>query len=440
MLEDLEIKDHTLQSGRLERLMLKEHHHKVIKELYAKGMAKREISRTLGVDIKTVRRHLKKSGWEAYRRKQKESPNLLEEEKVWLMLRMPEVNYNASILFRELKGKGYEGSYETVKLFVHPYRPLSSKGCVRYETAPGHQSQVDWGSSWVWLGETQVKVHFFAMVLGYSRRLYAKGFLDEKFTSLIHGHESAFQWFGGLTREILYDNAKTMITLHNTQTGELLLNSSFKDFADYYGFEAHFCRPYRPQTKGKIESGVKYLKRNFLPGRRFKSLTHLNEELERWILATADERIHGTTHQRPSELFKEEKLLLINRPQPYVYVPTIQRKVSQDSMVSWARNRYSVPWIYVGHCVDLRISEGQLLISSQGTVIARHEILQGKYQLSICQQHYAGLVHHSSKKQQVLPHHDPYWEKEVGVEMRDLAIYEKACSFQSFVNIEVGHA
>ena len=251
--------------------------------------------------------------------------------------------------------------------------------------------------------------------------------MDEKFANLVNGHESAFQWFGGLTREILYDNAKTMITTHNIQTGELLLNSSFKDFAEHYGFEARFCRPYRPQTKGKIESGVKYLKHNFLPGRRFKSLAHLNWELEKWIIETADERIHGTTHQRPSQRFTEERLLLINRTQPYVHVTAIQRKVSQDSMVSWASNRYSVPWIYVGHCVDLRISQGQLLISAEGATIANHEILQGKHQLSIRQEHYAGLLHHSDKKQQRLPQHDPYWQQEIEVEKRDLSVYEKAC-------------
>jgi transposase len=427
MIKTLEIKEVTLHQQKLEGAMLKEHNHKVIKELHAKGMAKREISRFLGIDIKTVRRHLKKSGWEAYRRKQKESPNLLKEEQSWLLERMPEVNYNASILFRELKRNGYSGSYETVKNFVHPHRPLSSKGCIRYETEPGHQSQVDWGSAWVWLGEQEVKVHFFAMVLGYSRRLYAKGFRDEKFVNLIHGHEAAFQWFGGLTREILYDNAKTMITSHNVQTGELRLNTAFKDFIEYYGFEARFCKPYRPQTKGKIESGVKYIKGNFLPGRRFENLTHLNHELEKWIVETADKRIHGTTHQRPSERFSEEKLLLMNRTEPYVYVPVIQRKVSQDSMVNLANNRYSVPWLYVGQCVDLRVTHNQLLISTQGKVIAIHEILQGKFQQSICQKHYAGLLYSSSKKSLRPPQHDPYGQTGSEVETRDLAIYEKAC-------------
>ena len=216
--------------------------------------------------------------------------------------------------------------------------------------------------------------------------------------------------------EILYDNAKTMITLHNIHTGELLLNAAFKDFVEYYGFEARFCRPYRAQTKGKIEAGVKYVKRNFLPGRRFNSLAHLNQELEKWLIETADERIHGTTHQRPSQRFIEEKLHLMNRTQPYIYTPSLQRKVSQDSMVSWSGNRYSVPWQYVGHCVDLSISQNQLLMRVQGTIIATHELLQGKHQRSICQHHYAGLLQSSFKKQQNPPQYDPHWQSEIEVE------------------------
>ena len=260
MLMTLEIKENTLQQQGLEGTVLKEHDHKFIKELHAKGVAKREISRLLGIDIKTVRRHLKKSGWQAYRRKQKEFPNLLKEEQDWLIKRMPEVNHNASILFKELKSKGYKGSYETVKVFVHPYRPISTKGCVRYETEPGQQSQVDWGSTWTWLGDKQVKVHFFTLVLGYSRRLYAKGFLDEKFANLVNGHESAFQWFGGLTREILYDNAKTMVTTHNVHTGDLLLNSAFA----YYVLNEHELRGKMNSDYAQSEHGLRLIVNTFL--------------------------------------------------------------------------------------------------------------------------------------------------------------------------------
>ena len=424
MSKERKMDQNTLQPTTLERKMVREGQHTTIKELYSMGTPKRAIARLLGIDIKTVRRQLKKAECGSYQRDNSDYKSLLKEEQEWLIIRMKEVGYNAIVLFRELKLKGYKGSYETVKRFVCPYREKQSKACVRFETAPGEQSQVDWGNTWVWLGDSEVKVHFFGLVLGYSRRLYARGYVNERFASLVDGHEKAFRWFGGFTTELLYDNAKTMITTHNVQTKELTLNRQFEDFSNHYGFIAKFCTPYRPQTKGKIESGVKYLKKNFLPGRRFRDLEHLNQELEKWMVEVADMRIHGTTHERPADRFAAENLIPLKYVPPYQYIPAIGRKVSQDSMVSYGNNRYSVPWIYVGQCVDLKIMAGQLLISSSGTEIAHHDLLLGKHQQSILQVHYAGLS--VPKRSQVLtrPQHDPYWQEEGVVAVRDLSIYE----------------
>lgn len=422
-----ELNQTTLQYSTLESKMIKEEQYTTIKELYARGTPKKAIARLLGIDVKTVRRQLKKTDWVAYERDNSDYKNLLEGFHDWLIDRMKEVGYNAIVLFRELKFQGYQGSYETVKRFVHPYRDKQSKACVRYETLPGEQSQVDWGSAWVWLGEKEVKVHFFGLVLGYSRRLYAKGYLDERFASLIDGHESAFHWFGGFTSDLLYDNAKTMITTHNVQTKELILSRQFEDFANHYGFKARFCKPYRPQTKGKIESGVKYLKRNFLPGRRFQSLEHLNQELEKWLLEVTDVRLHGTTHERPIDRFVAEMLIPMKHVSPYQYIPAIARKVSQESLVSFGNNRYSVPWIYVGQCVDLKIMAGQLLISRSGSVIATHDLLSGKHHQSINQAHYAGLCAPRPRNlAQKRPQYDPYWKEESSVQVRDLSVYEDA--------------
>lgn len=419
------IEENVLQRNKLENKMIREGKHCAIKELYVNGMAKKAIAKFLGIDIKTVRKHLKKAEWTPYTRTLERQKHLLAGEEQWLMGRMPEVGYNATVLFRELKQKGYKGSYESVKTFVYPHRQKAPKGCVRYETEPGKQSQVDWGSAWVWLGERRVKVHFFGLVLGYSRRMYARGYLNERFANLIDGHEKAFEWFKGLTETILYDNAKTMITIHNPHTKELILNRQFEDFAHHYNFKALFCIPYRPQTKGKIESGVKYLKRNFLPGRRFKDLEHLNTEIEKWLLEVADVRLHGTTHQKPVDRFTEETLMPLSHFQPYNYVPAIQRKVSQDSMVSFERNRYSVPWSYVGQCVDLRITGGSLVLSAEGRTIAIHTLLQGKHQQSICKEHYAGLFHTLKKSgKERPPQYDPYWREEEEVLIRELSVYE----------------
>ena len=370
--------------------MLTEGLHKAIKELYAKGTPKRKIARLLEINVKTVRCHIDKTEWIPY---QKEGPVscLLDPYKEWILGRIEEVGYNGHVLLRELRDQGYKGSYGPIKRFISPHRQSQVKACVRYETAPGDQSQMDWGSEWVWLGDVLVKVHFFALVLGYSRRSFAKGYLHERFLNLVDGHEEAFRWFGGMTREILYDNPKTMVFQHDVHTREVTLNKQFQDFAEYYGFCPKFCMPYRPQTKGKIESGVKYLKGNFLPGRWFRDLDHLNAELSKWQCEVADLRVHGTTHERPLDRFAQEALCPLLRS-AYQYVPTIQRKVAQDAMLNFESNRYSVPWPHAGKCVDLKVVQGRILISYAGKEIASHALLNDKNGQVVCAAHYAGLM------------------------------------------------
>ena len=431
MSKDKKICQNGLQTLLLEPKMISKNYSIVIQDLYKKGTAKKAIARLLGIDIKTVRRHLKQSEWKPYERISSK-PTLSLTERKWLLNRMEEVGYNARVLWRELKDKKYQGSYDTVKKFIFPYRKNVAKACVRFETEPGYQSQVDWGSAWVWLGEKEVKIHFFALVLGYSRRLYAKGYGHERFINLVDGHEEAFKWFGGMTKEILYDNAKTMVTSHNILTKDIILNASFKDFASYYGFKAHFCKPYFPQTKGKIESSIKYIKRNFLIGRRFRDFGHLNHELETWLKEVADVRIHGTTRERPIDRFKEEKLIPLQTIIPYVHVPAVSRKVSQDAMISFFSNRYSVPWMYVGKCVDLKVSQGTITMSYEGKTIAEHKLLIGKHQQAINPSHYKGLTMTKPKTQQ-LPQHDPRWNEAWSVEQRDLSVYEQVASIPFWI-------
>lgn len=421
-------------SKNLEEIMLTKDKFLVIKELYSSGTSKRAISRMLAIDIKTVRKHLKQGCWCGYKRRTLKQ-GLLFAYTGWLNKRMVEVNYNATILFRELKLLGYQGSYETVKTYTAPSRKEQQRcgaATVRFETKPGQQSQADWGSSWVWLGEKRSKIHFFALVLGYSRRLFAKAYINEKLPSLLDAHESAFSWFGGYTTDILYDNPKTMVNKHDIYTGEVLLNPTFKDFVMHYGYKARFCQPYRARTKGKIESGVKYVKRNFLPGRRFNNLEHLNEELSKWLLETADTRIHGTTHQRPIDRYNEEKATLqsITSIVPYRLETGIQRKVSADAMVSLDSNRYSVPWKYLGKLVDIYQQEGILQIFYHGRCIAQHPKLVGKHQRSIEQKHFAGIFRTAIKLIKTPPRHDPYWWDDIKVSVRNLDVYEQAAGGQ----------
>lgn len=239
------------------------------------GQTVSAIARALGLDRKAVRNCLKREAWAPYRRVAKR-PVLLDAHWEWLRERAPQVGYSARILHQELRSqRGFTGCYEVVKVAIRPMRAQSTAVSLtqwRFETAPGEQAQVDWGQVTVWLGDRRERVHVFVMTLGYSRRGHAEGFLDERMSSLLTAHENAFAHFGGCCQTLLYDRMRTVTTgSFEDDAGwrRARLNERFQAFADHWGFAIRLCQPYRAQTKGKVESGVKYVKRNFVPGRRF---------------------------------------------------------------------------------------------------------------------------------------------------------------------------
>jgi transposase len=239
------------------------------------------IARLLDLDRKTVRHCLRAAEWRPYRR-QPGSSILLNGHEGYLRTRAPEVGYSARILFQELRrAHRFQGSYETVKRFVAPLRELESalEGTqLRFETPAGQQSQIDWGQAVVRFQDGRRVVHFFVMTLGYSRRGFYYACADERLSQLLDAHERAFEHFGGHTREHLYDRARTVC--YPDAEGRIVWNPTFKAFADYWGFEPRLCRPYRARTKGKVESGVKYLKRNFLRGRTFLDIVDLQRQID----------------------------------------------------------------------------------------------------------------------------------------------------------------
>jgi transposase len=421
-----------LQYNMLEGEMVHQDKYGAIVELFGRGVPKKAIARALDVDIKTVRKYLKLKQWVPYRRKAA-ATTVLSGFEDWLKARAPEVNFNARVLFRELKLKGYHGAYDAVKRYIRPFRSEHRRDALatlRFETSPGRQGQVDWGSSWVWMGERRVRVHFFVLILGYSRRLYAQAFPDEKLpdeklSSLIAGHEAAFAWFGGCPRELLYDNPRTIVK--GRECGQVVLNGTFADFSAHYGFTPRFCRPYRARTKGKVESGIRYLKQSFLPGRRFRDMDHLNSELGRWLVEVADVRIHGTTGERPIDRFRVESsaLLDVKAVPPYRLETVVTRQVALDAMVSFEGNRYSVPWRYAGELVEVRVRDGGLAFICRGQVIARHPRLSGTNGKRVDPSHYKGLFRgFGERKVHEPPAHDPRWTGEE-VMVRDLAVYDR---------------
>ena len=402
--------------------------------LQAEGCSISEIARRLGIDRKTVRSSLRKQTWQPYRR-EPPAQTLLTEHMVWIAERASRVHYSARILYQELRQhRGYTGSYDTIRNAVRPLRAEATVASVtqrRFETGPGEQAQVDWGQIKVPMAEGPGAVHVFIMTLGYSRRTYAEGFTDERSASLLGAHERAFAHFGGRPAEILYDRMRTVLT--GTAEGKPRWNPTFEAFArGHWGFEPRVCQPYRAQTKGKVESGVKYVKRNFAPGRCFRDLADFNEQLHAWLIEIADVRVHGTTHERPIDRFAAEAGALVpvaGHPSFLQAMPR-ERVVADDWLVSIEANRYSVPWRLIGKTVQVVRVGGLWHIHYRGDLVAEHPVLAGRHQLSVLPAHGPGAVVRNTRRrfaqgQQGAPQDGMPGAASEPVEVRDLAVYEK---------------
>ena len=223
----------------------------------------------------------------------------LDPHRAWLAARAPEVGFNAAVLHRELLERGFTGSPVIVRRAVAPLRQAATpRATVRFETGPGEQAQVDFGHVRVWIGEQRVAAQIFVMTLGYSRRCFAIASARQRLRDWLAGHEQAFQHFGGVPDRVVVDNAKAMVRSHTREA--VHWHPTYADFAGDGGFRPWACAPHRPQTKGKVESGVKYIARNALAGKRFASLEALNAWHLEWVTTVADQRVHGTTHAIPA--------------------------------------------------------------------------------------------------------------------------------------------
>ncbi len=404
-----------------------------IRQRHADGQSISSIGRELELDRKTVRSCLQRQSWAPYRRKVK-TAGMLEVHRTWLVARAAQVNYSARVLHQELRQRGFDGSYETVKLAVRPLRADATVSALtqrRFETAPGEQAQVDWGQITVRFGAERVTVHVLVMTLGYSRRAYAEGFLHERMPDLLAAHENAFAHFGGRCECLLYDRMRTVVLGNSVDAGgksKPRLNATFDAFARHWGFTPRLCQPYRAQTKGKVESGVKYVKRNFAVGRVFRDLEDFNAQLATWQAEVADVRIHGTTHQRPIERFAQEAAALTptGTQSSFLQAMVRERVVADDWLISIESNRYSVPFGLIGKTVQV-VRQGALwVIRHRGQVVAEHTVLVGRALLSVRPEHGPGASARNARHRYAqLAQASLHAADEPEVQVRDLAVYEQ---------------
>ena len=417
----------TAPEGAVEGEVINQNVYGAVRTLAEQGAAKKAIARQLGLDVKTVRKWLRRT-WSPERRRAR--GRRLDRWREFLQARAPEVGFNGVVLTREIEGLGYRGGYSAVLKYIAPWRKdWRGEGLptVRFETGPGEQAQVDWGSMALYLGEQRVRVHIFTMVLGFSRRIFARAYRSEGLDPLLDGHAAAFAHFGGRTTTILYDNPRTIVTRKDEAAGHVVWNATFKDRMDFYGVALRLCRFYRAQTKGKVESGVKYVKRNALAGRRFRDLDDLNAYLLDWCVTVADQRVHGTTHEKPQERFaRAETLIPVDLRPPAPRERLVVRRVPSDCYVAVETNRYPVPFTWAGRDIEVRILAGEVVLTSAGDNPVRHARIDGSHQVARWRGAPRRIVKGPHSNGSVPPRLDPVHATTLGeVEIRSLRRYEE---------------
>ena len=360
------------------------------------GWGSKRIAKELGCARNTVKRYLQQGGWQPYQAPNRE-PKLRGYEK-WLEAAFKQHNGNADVVRQELKSKfGIEVSLRTVERAVAHLRCELRKenlATVRFETLPGQQLQVDFGSKLVPIGGEKTKVYVFAATLAYSRRLYVEVFTHERQTAWLQGIEGALRHFGGATEEILVDNAASLVKTHNRQTGELVFNERFLAFCRYWGLKPRACAPYRARTKGKDERGVGYTKNNALAGREFGSWEAMAEHLSCWTREVADVRIHGTTGEAPAVRFARDELAVLRElggRGSFQQFREFARIVAKDAFVDLDTNHYSVPWRLIGESVTVTVSDQTVRISYAGNEVAVHGLHTGRHAFVRNPEHFKGI-------------------------------------------------
>ncbi|WP_370521055.1 IS21 family transposase [Pantoea sp. BAV 3049] len=294
-----------------------------IKILHKQGKSNRAIACELGLSRNTVRHYLQMKAEPPVYSSRPVAPSRLDGYRDYVRQRIYEAypyKIPATVIVREIKSRGYRGGITILRDFIRTLNtPPVPEPVVRFETEPGQQMQVDWGT----MRNGKSPLHVFVAVLGYSRMLYAEFTDNMRYETLEACHRNAFAFFGGVPREVLYDNMKTVVQQRDAyQPGSHRFNPSLWRFGQEMGFSPRLCRPFRAKTKGKVERMVQYIRNSFyIPLlTRQRSLGNAldvvtaNQEALSWLQEVANCRHHCTIGMRPCDRCQEEQQSMLSLP------------------------------------------------------------------------------------------------------------------------------
>ena len=333
-----------------------------------KKLTNRQIARELKLNLKTVRKWVKRESFQKAPPPKRASK--LDPFKGEIIRLLERHDYSAQQILQRIKERGYDGQYSILKEFVRQVRPKRKPAFLTLHFQPGECAQVDWGcAGWIPVGSTHRRLSFFVMVLAFSRKMYLEFTLAETLEHFLSCHQHAFEYYGGVVQQVWVDNCKVAVLSRTAAT--TVINPRYLDFANHYGFQIRPCGVGHPQEKGRVENGVGYVKKNFLNGLELSDPSRLNPAARYWLDQVANVRVHGQTHQTPQELFLEEKETLTPL-HPLAYEPAVVETVRVNSQfrIKVDGNRYSVPCQYASGQLTLKRFPDRLLVYDQDQLVA----------------------------------------------------------------------
>jgi len=343
-----------------------------------------KLAREMNCDPRTVRKYLKMEQLKTENKKKKKSKldkfkNLIDEKLEDGM------SYSFISIYEYIKLKGYNGKYGIVRAYTKNFKENKiRKATVRFETNPGLQAQVDYKEKKKMITKSGKVITFdiFLYVLGYSRIKYFQIVENKKQTTLFKAMINAFIKTGGVPAEILFDNMKTVVDRNDFRNGEVKVNKKFQQFADDMGFKVLACRPYRPQTKGKVEALAKLMNRLDVFNNEFETIDELKVIVEQ-VNESLNNSKSQAINEKPIDRLKKEQEYLQPLPNSNItdsYINTfIDKKVSKESMINIRGNKYSVPTKYIGRIVQIKNQSNTIEIFYDNKLICAHESSETRF-------------------------------------------------------------
>ena len=365
-----------------------------IRQLFTeKKLSLRQIARELKLGFHTVRKWARRESFN--RAPIPKRPSKLDPFKGDIVRLLERHDYSAQQIFQQLKELGYCGRISILRTFVSEVRPKERAAFLTLHFDPGQCAQVDWGCAGsVPVGSTHRRLSFFIMVLAYSRKMYLEFTLAETLEHFLACHLHAFEYFGGVVRDVWVDNCKVAVL--SRAAGSLVLNPRYLDFANHYGFQIRACGVGQPQEKGRVENGVAYVKKNFLNGLELSDFQIVNPAARAWLETVANVRVHRQTQKTPQELFVQEKLKPLH-PLAYEVAVLETVRVNSQFRLKVDGNRYSVPCQYASSQLTLKRFPDRLVIYDKDRLVAEHVRRYERNQDYELPDHVAPLLLHRKK-------------------------------------------